>query len=76
MVQLRSSAVNHFSGMTGFGPDDDIEVLRIPTGLSLPTTIRGLTVRSLALKPGVPAPRGNAHASLGIIVPETRKLVF
>jgi hypothetical protein len=56
MVQLRLSAVNHFSGMTGFGPEDDIEVLRIPTGLSLPTTIRGLTVRSLALKPGVPAP--------------------
>jgi len=68
MVQLRSSAVNHFSGMTGFGPDDDIEVLRTPTGLSLPTTIRGLTVRIL--------PRGNERASLGIIAPETRKLVF
>jgi len=47
MVQLRSSAVNHFSGMPGFGPDDDIEVLRTPTGLSLPTTICGLTVRIL-----------------------------
>ena len=76
MVQLRLSAVNHFSGMTGFGPDDDIEALRIPMGLSLPTTIRGLTVRILALKPGVPAPRGNELASLGIIAPETCKLVF
>jgi len=50
--------------MTGFGPDDDIEALRIPTGLSLPTTIRGLTLRILALKPGVPAPPGEMNSLL------------